>query len=70
MNNGREFLHRSGFPIQKSWLYFSCGLESHPMTCSLSSLAISSTEAVVSMTATFFVGGRAGEWTGRGGRFV
>ena len=40
------------------------------MTLSSSSSAISSTEAVVSMTTTFFVGGRAGERAGRGGRFV
>ena len=32
MNYGREFLHRSGFPFQKSWLYVSCGVESCPMT--------------------------------------
>ena len=70
MNSSREFLHRRGFPVQKSWLYFSCGLESHPMTCSSSSSAISSMEATVSTTATFLVGGRAEEWVGRGGRFV
>ena len=70
MNNGREFLRRSGFPIQKSWLHVSCGVESCPMTRSSSSSAISSTEAVVSTTATFLVGGRAGERAGRGGRFT
>ena len=70
MNGSREFLHRSGFPFQKSWLYFYCGVESHPMTRSSSSLAISSTEAVVSTMATFLVGGRAEEQAGRGGRFV
>ena len=70
MNNGREFLRRSSFPFQKSRLYVSCGVESRPMTRSLSSSAISSIEAAVSTTATFFVGGRAGERAGRGGRFV
>ena len=70
MNNGREFLRRSGLPFQKSRLYFSCGVESCPMTRSSSSSSISSTEEVVSTTATFLVGGRAGEWAGRGGRFV
>ena len=70
MNGGREFLCQSGFPFQKSWLYFSSGVESHPMTRSSSSSAISSTEAVVSTTATFLVGGRAEERAGRGGRFV
>ena len=39
------------------------------MTRSSSSSATSSTEAVVSTTATFFVGGRAGERAGRGGEF-
>ena len=57
MNYGREFLRRSGFPFQKSWLYVSCGAESHLMTRSSSSSATSSTEAVVSTTATFLVGG-------------
>ena len=57
MNNGREFLHRSSLPFQKSRLYVSCGVESRPMTRSSSSSAISSTKAVVSTTATFFVGG-------------
>ena len=70
MNDGREFLRRSSFPFQKSWLYFSCGVESHPMTRSSSSSAISSTEAVVSTTATFLVGGRAEEQVGRGRRFM
>ena len=69
MNGSREFLHQSGFPFQKSWLYFSCGVESCPMTRSSSSSAISSTEAVVSTTATFLVRGRAEEWAGRGGGF-
>ena len=40
------------------------------MTQSSSSSAISSMEAVVSTTATFLVGGRAGERAGRGGRFM
>ena len=40
------------------------------MTQSSSSLAISLIEAVVSTTATFLVGGQAGEHAGRGGRFV
>ena len=40
------------------------------MTQSSSSLAISSTEVVVLTTATFLVGGQAGEQVGRGGRFV
>ena len=57
MNGSREFLRRSGFPFQKSWLYFSCGLESRPMACSSSSSAISSTEAVVSTMATLWGGG-------------
>ena len=57
MNCGREFLRRSSFPFQKSWLYISCGVESRPMTQSLSSSATSLTEAVVSTTATFLVGG-------------
>ena len=70
MNGSREFLRRSSFPSQKSWLYSSCGLESCPMTQSSSSSAISSTEAVVSTMATFLVGGRAEERVGRGGRFV
>ena len=70
MNGSREFLRRSSFPFQKSWLYFSCGVESRPMTRSLSSSAISLTEAVVSITATFLGGGRAGEWAGRGGMFM
>ena len=70
MNNGREFLRRSSFPFQKSWLYVSCEVESRPMTRSSSSSAISSTEALVSTTATFLVGGQAGERAGRGGRFV
>ena len=70
MNGSREFLRRSSFPFQKSWLYFSCGLESRPMTRSSSSSAIFSTEAAVSTTATFLVGGRAEEQAGRGGRFV
>ena len=43
---------------------------SRPMIQSSSSSAISSTEAVVSTTATFLVGGWAGEWVGRGGRFM
>ena len=70
MNNSREFLRRSGFPFQKSWLYVSCGVESRLMTRSSSSSAISSTEAVVSTMATFLVRGRAGERAGSGGRFV
>ena len=70
VNDGREFLCRSGFPFQKSWLYFSCGEESCSMTRSSSSLAISLTEAVVSTMATFLVGGRVEERAGRGGRFV
>ena len=68
MNSNGEFLHRNGSPIQKSWLYFSW-VESCPMTQSSSSSAISSIEAVVLTTATFLVGGQAGEWAGRGGRF-
>ena len=40
------------------------------MTWSSSSSAISLIAVVVSTTATFLVGGRAGEWAGRGGRFV
>ena len=40
------------------------------MTQSSSSSTISSTEVVVSTTATFLVGGRAGERVGRGGRFM
>ena len=40
------------------------------MTRSSSSSAISSTEAVVSMTAAFLVGGQVGDRTGRGGAFV
>ena len=40
------------------------------MTRSSSSLAISSTEVVVLTTATFLVGGQAGEQVGRGGRFM
>ena len=40
------------------------------MTQSLSSSAISSTEAVVSTMATFLVGGQAEEQAGRGGGFM
>ena len=32
MNGSREFLCRSSFPFQKSWLYLSVGVESRPMT--------------------------------------
>ena len=70
MNGSGEFLCRNSSPFQKSWLYFSCGVESRPMIQFLSSSAISSIAAVVSTTATFFVGGQAGERAGRGGRFV
>ena len=70
MNSNGEFLCRSSSPIQKSWLYFSLGVESCPMTRSSSSLAISLTEAVVSTTATFLVGGWTEERAGRGGGFV
>ena len=70
MNGNGEFLCQSGSPFQKSWLYCSCGVESRPITRSSSSLAISSTEVVVSTTATFLVWGWAGEQAGRGGRFM
>ena len=65
-----EFLRRSGSPFQKSRLYSSLGVESCPMTRSSSSSAISSTEAVVSTTATFLVGGWAEEHVGSGGGFT
>ena len=61
MNGNGEFLHRSSSPVQKSWLYFSSGEESCPMTRSSSSSASSSMEAVVSTMATFLVGGWAEE---------
>ena len=54
-------------PFKKSWLYFSSGAESRPMTRSSSSSASSLTEAVVLTTATFLVGGRAEERAGSGG---
>ena len=69
MNSSGESLCQNSSPFQKSRLYFSW-VESCPMTRSLSSSAISSIAVVVSTTATFLVGGQAGERVGRGGRFV
>ena len=70
MNGNGEFLCQSSSPIQKSWLYFSFGVESHPMTRSSSSLANSLMETVVSTTATFLVGGQVEEWLGSRGGFA